>query len=97
MSTVEQFLEKQKKTSAGPDGLSYWLWKDFSKYLAPAIAKTFNMSLEHQCVPLPWKSANLNPIPKETPLMECTQLRQAISLTNVIMRLFEKIVLTKEI
>ena len=54
------------------------------------------MSLEHQCVPLLWKSANLNPIPKETALTDCTQLRP-ISLTNVIIRLFEKIVLTKEI
>ena len=102
MSTVERFLEKQKKTSAGPDGLPYWLWKDFLKYLAPAIIKIFNMSLEHRCVPLNgnplWKSANLTPIPKERRNAPdgCTQLRP-ISLTNVIMRLFKKIVLTKEI
>ena len=30
VSTVERFLEKQKKTSTGPDGLPYWLWKDFA-------------------------------------------------------------------
>ena len=29
VSTVERFLEKQKKTT-GPDGLPYWLWKDFA-------------------------------------------------------------------
>ena len=54
------------------------------------------MSLKHKCVPLLWKLANINPIPKETPITECTQLRP-ISLTNIIMRLFEKIVLKKEI
>ena len=53
-SPVERFLEKQKKISAVPDG-PYWLWKVFSKYLAPAITKIFNMSLEHQSVPLLWK------------------------------------------
>ena len=50
--TVERFLERQKKTSTGPDGLPYWVWKDFAKYLAPVITKIFNMSLEQQCVPL---------------------------------------------
>ena len=71
------------------------LWKDFSTILAPTITKIFNMSLKHKCVPLLWKLANINPIPKETPITERTQLR-SISLTNIIMRLFEKIVLKKE-
>ena len=96
VSTVEKLLAKQKKTSAGPDGLPYWMWKDFSIVLAPTITKIFNMSLEHQRVPQLWKLANLNPIPKETPLTDSTQLRP-ISLTNIIMRLFEKVVLEKEI
>ena len=91
-----KLLAKQKKTSAGPDGLPYWIWKDFSILLAPTITKIFNMSLEHRCVPQLWKLANLNPIPKDTPLTDCTQLRP-ISLTNIIMRLFEKVVLEKEI
>ena len=96
VSTVKKLLAKQKKTSAGPDGLTHCIWSDFSILLAPTIPKIFNMSLEHQCVPQLWKLANLNPIPKETPLTDCTQLRP-ISLTNVIMRLFEKVVLEKEI
>ena len=54
------------------------------------------MSLKDNCVPLLWKLANINPIPKETPITECTQLRP-IALTNIIIRLFEKIVLKKEI
>jgi hypothetical protein len=43
-----------------------------------------------------WKLANLSPLPKEFPLTECDQLRQ-ISLTNVIMRLFERIIFQEEI
>ena len=47
------------------------------------------MSLKHKCVPLRWK-LDINPIPKETPITP-------ISLTNIIMRLFEKTVLKKGI
>ncbi|CAB3977450.1 Hypothetical predicted protein [Paramuricea clavata] len=43
-----------------------------------------------------WKLANLSPLPKESPLTECDQLRP-ISLTNVIMRLFERIIFQEEI
>ena len=68
VSTVEQLLAKQKKTSTGPDGLPYWIWKHFSTILAPTITKIFNMSLKHKFVPLLWKLDNINPIPKETPI-----------------------------
>ena len=40
--------------------------------------------------------ANISPIPKEVPLHESNQLRP-ISVTNVIMRLFEKIVYQSEL
>ena len=36
------------------------------------------------------------PLPKESPLTECNQLRP-ISLTNIIMRLFERVVYKQEI
>ena len=59
------------------------------------ITKVFNLSIEQQCVPLMWKLANVNPLPKESPLTECNQLRP-ISLTNIIMRLFERVVYKQE-
>ena len=79
--TVINFLTNLKRTTQGPDGLPYWLWKDFAQSLAPIITKAFNLSIEQQCIPLMWKLANVNPIPKESPLTECNQLRP-ISLTN---------------
>ena len=94
--TDRNFLTKQKRTSPGPDGLPYWMWKDFAQQLAPVVTYVFNLSLKQQCVPLVWKFANVSPIPKEFPLTECTQLRP-ISLTNIIMRLFEKMVFKQEI
>jgi len=49
-----------------------------------------------QKVPRVWKLANVTPIPKVSPLSVCSQLRP-ISLTNVIMRIFERIIYKQEI
>ena len=43
-----------------------------------------------------WKLANITPIPKETPFETGNQLRP-ISLTNVIMKLFERVVVKQEL
>ncbi|EDO39180.1 predicted protein [Nematostella vectensis] len=72
---VTNLLIHQKRTSSGPDEFPYWLWRDYSHHLAPVITKIFNSSLKHQMVPSLWKLANVTPIPKESPLHECNQLR----------------------
>ena len=96
IQTVKSFMMKQKRTSPGPDGLPYWLWKEYENYLAPVLTYVLNLSLHDQCVPSLWKLANIRPIMKESTLSDCSQLRP-ISLTNIIMRLFEKIVFQEEI
>ena len=60
------------------------------------ITKLFNRSLQEQFVRCHWKLANVTPIPKESPLTNCNQL-QPISLTNIIIRLFEKLILKFEL
>ena len=95
--TIQRFLARQKRTAPGPDGLPHWIWRDFSHLLAPVITKLFNRSLQEQFVPCPWKLANVTPIPiKESPFTNCNQLRP-ISLTNIIIRLFEKLILKFEL
>ena len=96
VANVGKFMTKLKRTASGPDGLPHWLWRDFAKCLAPILTHVMNVSLKQQCVPMLWNLANISPIPKETSLSECNQLRP-ISLTNVIMRLFEKLVFKLEI
>ena len=39
---------------------------------------------------------NITPIPKESPLVDCSQLRP-ISLTNIIIRIVERIIFEQEI
>ena len=69
---------------------------DYTYQLAPTITKVFNSSLKKQLVPCLWKLANITPIPKETPFETGNQLRP-ISLTNVIMKLFERVVVKQEL
>ena len=94
--TVCNFLLNLKRTTAGPDQLPFWLWRDFAFDLAPIISHVFNCSLRCQTVPSLWKMADIMPLPKETPFKTCTQLRP-ISLTNIIMRLFERVVFRCEL
>ena len=93
---VEKFLMKQKRTAAGPDEIPYWIWRDYAPFLAPMVTKIVNLSLNQQHVPLIWKLANITPIPKESPLVDCSQLRP-ISLTNIIIRIVERIIFEQEI
>ena len=58
--------------------------------------KIFNSALRHQTVPFAWKLADVSPIPKESPINNCNQLRP-ISLTNIIMRIFENLVCKQEL
>ena len=93
---VWKFLSTLKRTAPGPDELPFWIWMDYAYQLAPTITKVFNFSLIKQLPPCLWKLANITPIPKETPFETCNQLRP-ISLTNVIMRLFERVVVKQEL
>lgn len=93
---LRNLLSHQKQTASGPDEFPYWLWRDYSYHLAPVITKIFNCSLRRQTVPSLWKLANVSPIPKESPLTECNQLRP-ISLTNIIIRIFEPLLCKQEL
>ena len=84
-----------KRTASGPDGIPYWIWKEFAYNLAPVVTHIFNCSLENHTVPDLWKLADITPLPKESNFKNCTQLRP-ISLTNVIMRVFERLVYRQE-
>ena len=85
-----------KRTALGPNDLPFWLYRDFCDYLAPVITDVFNSSLKQQSVPLTWKQANIKPAPKELPFKSSNQFRP-ISLTNIIMRLFERLVYQHEL
>ena len=96
VSCVTECLLKLKKTASGPDKIPYWIWKEFAYDLAPVVTHIFNCSLENHIVPDLWKLSDITPLPKESNFKNCTQLRP-ISLTNVIMRVFERLVYRQEL
>ena len=96
VNDVTNAMMNLKRTGSRPDGFPYWFWKDFALHLAPTLTRILISSLKQQSVPILWKLANLTPIPKELPFSEC-DLSRPISLTNIIMRIFEKLVFKQEI
>ena len=88
-------LFRIKRTAPGPDNITFWAWKKFSLELASAITHIYNTSLATRKIPARWKSANIGPIPKETNTTSLDQLR-AISVTDMIMRLFERLAINNE-
>ena len=96
-----KFLSQQKRTAAGPDGLSHWFWRDFAEELAPIATSILNLSIKSQTVPCFWKFANIsqflrNPPPHPPRLSSLNQLRP-ISVTDIIIRLLEKTIYAADV
>ena len=89
-------LARVKRTATGPDDLPFWFWKEYAVELTPVITHISNVSLVSQQVPKIWKTANVRPIPKDTNISALDQLRP-ISVTDIIMRLFERLILDFEL
>ena len=94
--SVFKALARMKRTATGPDDLPFWFWKEYALELTPVITHILNVSLVSQQVPKVWKTANVRPIPKETNISALDQLRP-ISVTDIIMRLFERLILDFEL
>ena len=94
--TVCKLLLKHIRTTLDSDEFPYWFWSTYEYDIAPVITTIFNRSIKLGIVPDEWKLANLLPIPKESPCTELNQLRP-ISLTNIIVRLFERAIYTTEL
>ena len=60
------------------------------------LTDIFNISMATYIIATRWKTSNVRPTPKETNVSTLGQLRP-ISVTDVIMRLFERLVLAKEL
>ena len=93
-----KFLWQQKRTAAGPDGLSHWFWRDFAEELAPIATSILNLSIKSQTVPCFWKFANISPFLRTPPprLSSLNQLRP-ISVTDIIIRLLEKTIYAADV
>lgn len=91
LTEVANCLESCKKTTPGPSGIPFFIFKDFFDILAPLYCHIWNWSLRDGVFPENYKKADLIPIPKVKRAITVDQIR-GISVTSIASRLFEKMV-----
>jgi gmma-aminobutyric acid receptor subunit gamma/cGMP-dependent protein kinase 2 len=91
---VYQLLKKTKKTSPGPDGIPYWVYKNCAIELANVLTFLINQSLTSGVVPLTWKLAYVTPVLKpDKALNSCDFISyRPISVTGILCRAVEKLI-----
>ncbi|KAK7888821.1 hypothetical protein WMY93_024381 [Mugilogobius chulae] len=91
---VRQVLRRiNSGKAAGPDNIPGRVLKACSSELADVFMDIFNLSLAQESVPRCFKSTIIVPLPKKTPVSSLNDYRP-IALTPIIMKCFEKIVMS---
>ena len=94
VSEVERQLTRIKEgKSAGPDGIQAWMLRDLAPILAPPITAIFNSSIRDGYVPEKWKRAIVTPLPKKSPPSLLEKDIRPISLTCLVAKELERIVI----
>ena len=91
---VCQLFQKQKiRKAPGPDGVSPSCLKVCADQLAPIFTRIFNRSLELCEVPSCFKRSTIIPVPKKPSITGLNDYRP-VALTSVVMKSFERLVLS---
>ena len=80
-------------TATGPDNIPALVLKDHANILAAPLTAIFNSSLREGVIPNEWKMANVIPLPNTKPIMSVETDIRPISLTPIVEKVFESIVL----
>ena len=87
-------LQRVKTNKAtGPDNIPAWVLKDHANILAAPLTAIFNSSLREGVIPNEWKMTNVIPLPKTKPISSAETDIRPISLTPIVAKVFESIVL----
>ncbi|KAL0169728.1 hypothetical protein M9458_034324, partial [Cirrhinus mrigala] len=90
---VRQVFRKSKRRKApGPDGVTPACLKTCADQLAHIFSQIFNRSLELCEVPSCFKRSTIIPVSKKPKITGLNDYRP-VTLTSVVMKLFEKLVL----
>ena len=91
--TQKALSEIKTNKATGPDQIPAWLLRDFSNVLAAPLTAIFNSSLREGFLPALWKTATIIPLPKKHPPTSIEKDIRPISLTPIVSKVFESIVL----
>ena len=75
------------------DYIPAWVLKDHANILAATFTTIFNSSLRQGVISNEWKMANVIPLPKTKPMISVETDIRPISLTPIVAKVFESIVL----
>ena len=87
------FKGQNTRKACGPDMVSPATLKHCASELAPVFTDIFNQSLNLCRVPVCFKSAVIIPVPKK-PKITCLNDYRPVALTSVVMKVFERLVLS---
>ena len=76
-----------------PDNIPAWVLKDHAIILAAPLTAIFNSSLREGVIPNEWKMANVIQLPTTKPIISIETDIRPISLTPIVAKVFEYIVL----
>ena len=78
----------------GRDSIPSWFLRIVAPFLAEPLSEVYNLSLNKAFVPKQWKSSIITPVAKTSKPAQCADFRP-ISVTPLLSRLLEKIVVSK--
>lgn len=85
----------QLRKAPGPDGLPNIILKEFAFVLGPVISNIYNASLREGYIPSLLKSANVRPLPKQTPACSIQDDVRPVSLTCQVAKVMEGLTLAR--
>ena len=92
--TTENALQQIKVNKAvGPDNLPAWVLRDNASTLAAPLTALFNTSRRYGVIPALWKTAHVIPLPKKQHPRSTEKDICPISLTPIVSKIFESIVI----
>ena len=92
--STQRALQKVKcRKATGPDNIPPWMVNNYAHLLAAPVTAIFNSSLREGKLPDLWKTATVVPVPKKHPPGSLENDIRPISLTPILAKAFEGIVL----
>ena len=81
----------------GSDNIPAWIYKQFAEILSLPVSIILNSSYEEQKLPSVWKTSNVVPIPKTTPVETVNKHLRPIALTPIISKVAEEFVIKEHL